>query len=154
MKVLICTDGSRFSEEAIEMGGYLLKCHNPKVTILRVIPNIVEDYKEYNEYVRVFKEEIHKLRKLGVPRSVKKSLERGKEILKEYGIEAEEKTRVGKAAEEILKEAEEGEYNLIILASYGRGLTKFMLGSVSREVVHRAEIPVLVVKTKEGRSMM
>jgi len=40
------------------------------------------------------------------------------------------------------------------MASYGRGITKFMLGSVSREVVHKAEIPVLVVKTREDRSMM
>jgi len=154
MKVLMCTDGSKFSEEAIEMGGYLLKYHNPKVTVLRVIPDIAEEYREYNEYVEIFKEEIHKIRKLGTPASVKKSLERGREILKEYDIEAGVKTRKGKPAEEILKEAEEGGYNLIILASYGRGITKFMLGSVSREVVHRAEIPVLVVKTEEGKSMM
>lgn len=112
MKVLMCTDGSKFSEEAIESGGYLLRGSSPDVTILR----------EYSEYVEVFKEEIHRLRKLGVPKSVTESLDRGKEMLEKLGIKAKTKTRKGKAAGEILREA--------------------------REVVHRANIPVLVVKSK------
>jgi len=154
MKVLMCTDGSKFAEEAIDIAGYLLKFHKPEVTVLRVVPDLVEDYREYSEYYNVFKEELHRLRKLGIPSSVKQSLERAKEILEKYGISPKLKTRIGKASEEILKEAEEGEHNLIVMASYGRGITKFMLGSVSREVVHKAEIPVLVVKTREDRSMM
>jgi nucleotide-binding universal stress UspA family protein len=153
MKVLMCTDGSKFSEEAIETGGYLLRGTNPEVTLLRVIPELAREYKEYDEYYRVFKEEIRKLRKLGVPKSVRLSLERGKQILEKFGLKARAKTRSGKAADEILKEAEEGNYNLIVLASYGRGISKFMLGSVSREVVHRAHISVLVVKGEEAKGM-
>lgn len=148
MKVLMCTDGSKFSEEAIESGGYLLRGSSPDVTILRVVPDFEKEYREYSEYVEVFKEEIHRLRKLGVPKSVVESLDRGKEMLEKLGIKAKTKTRKGKAAEEILREAEEGNYNMIVLASYGKGISKFMLGSVSREVVHRANIPVLVVKSK------
>lgn len=153
MRVLICTDGSRFAEEAIERGGRLLKGTKPEVTILRVVPDF-EKYWEYNEYAEVFKEELHKIRKLGVPKSVLASLDAGKEILDNLGIKAATKTRQGKAADEILKEAEEGDYDLIILASYGRGITKFLLGSVSREVVHRSKIPVLVIKGKEAGAMM
>lgn len=148
MKVLMCTDGSKFSEEAIESGGYLLRGSSPDVTILRVVPDFEKEYREYSEYVEVFKEEIHRLRKLGVPKSVTESLDRGKDILEKLGIKAKTKTRKGKAAGEILREAEEGNYNMIVLASYGKGISKFMLGSVSREVVHRANIPVLVVKSK------
>jgi nucleotide-binding universal stress UspA family protein len=154
MRVLVCTDGSRFSEEAIETTGYLLRTINPEVTVLRVIPNIEEEYKEYDEYHRVFREEIHKLKKLGIPKSVKLSLEKGREILSKYEIQAELKTRKGNAAEEILKEAKEGNYNLIVVASYGAGISKFMLGSVSREVVHRSDRPVLVIKSSEGQNMM
>ncbi len=149
----MCTDGSRFAEEAIEQAGYLLKHTSPEVTILRVIPKFEEEYEEYNEYFEVFKDDIHRLRKLAVPKAVKRSLEEGVRILKNYGIEAKTKVRRGRAADEIIKEIEEGDYNLVVLASYGRGISKFMLGSVSREVVHRSEIPVLVMKTKEGRAM-
>ncbi len=144
MKVLMCTDGSKFAEEAIESASALL----------RVVPNFEEEYKEYGEYAEMFREEMHKLRKLGVPKSIQASLDKGVEILAKQGIRATSKTRKGRAADEILNEAEEGSYNLIVLASYGRGITKFMLGSVSREVVHRAQVPVLVVKGREGRSMM
>lgn len=70
----------------------LIRGSSPDVTILRVIPDFE---KEYSEYVEVFKEEIHRLRKLGVPKSVTESLDRGKEIL------------------ENLREAEEGNYNII-----------------------------------------
>ncbi len=127
MKGLMCTDGSKFSEEAIESGGYLIRGSAPNVTILRVVPDFEKEYREYSEYAEVFKEEIHRLRKLGVPKSVAESLEEGREILGKLGIKTSTKTREGKAAEEILKEAEEGNYNL---------------------VVHRANTPVLVVKSK------
>jgi nucleotide-binding universal stress UspA family protein len=149
----MCTDGSRFAEEAIEQAGYLLKHINPEVTILRVIPNFEEEYREYNEYFEVFRDDIHRLRKLGTPKAVTRSLEAGVKILEKYGIKANTKVRKGRAADEIIKEIEEGDYNLVVLASYGKGISKFMLGSVSREVVHRSEIPVLVIKSKEGRTM-
>lgn len=151
----MCTDGSKFSEEAIRFGGKLVKGSKSKaVTLLRVIPVMPEDYQEVDEFAHVFEEEIHKLHMLDVPKSVKRSLDAGQMILEKIGIKAQVKVRKGRPVDEILKEAEEGLYNLIVMASYGKGITKFMLGSVSREVVHRAQIPVLVVKGKEAKSMM
>lgn len=151
----MCTDGSKFSEEAVEFGGKLMKRLKPKaVTILRVVPVMPEEYREVDEYARVFEEEIHKMHMLDVPKSVKRSLDAGQKILEKMGIKAKLKVRKGRPVDEILKEAQEGLYNLLVMASYGRGITKFMLGSVTREVVHRAQLPVLVVKGKEARSMM
>ncbi len=142
----MCTDGSRFAEEGIEQAGYILRHTKPEIVVLRVIPNVAEEYKEYNEYYELFKEEIHKLRKLGIPKAVLSSLEDAKKILENLGLKAEVKVRKGKAGEEILKEAEEGNYNLIVVSSYGKGMSKFLLGSISREVVHRSKVPVLVMK--------
>ncbi|GBE54219.1 MAG TPA: universal stress protein [Euryarchaeota archaeon] len=153
IKVLICTDGSKFAEEAIDQAGYLLKHTGPEVTVLRVIPDFEKKYEEYNEYFELFKDDIHRLRKLGTPKAVSKSLETGVKILENYGIKAGTKVRKGRVADEIMKETEEGNYNLVVLASYGSGISKFMLGSVSREVVHRSEIPVLVVKSGAGKNM-
>jgi nucleotide-binding universal stress UspA family protein len=153
MRILVCTDGSRFAEEAAEYAGRIFEGRGARALVLRVIPRIAEEYKEYNEYFEVFKEEIHKLRKLGVPRSVTESLTRCQEILEAYGLEVETATRKGKATDEILAEAEEGGYDLIVLASYGKGISKFKLASVSRGVVHLAKVPVLVVKGEEGKGM-
>lgn len=154
MKVLVCTDGSKFSEEAAEYAGRLFEGRQTRAVVLRVVQRLAEEYSDYNEYFELFKDEIHRLRKLGVPKSVTESLKKCTEILEGHGLEVETKTRKGNASDEILTEAEEGDYDLIVMASYGKGISKFKLGSVSRSVVHLSKVPVLVVKGKEGAQML
>ncbi len=52
----------------------------------------------------------------------------------------------GHPAEEILKTAREVKADLIIVGSRGRRTTHLFMGSVSREVVNGADVPVLIVK--------
>ncbi len=54
--------------------------------------------------------------------------------------------RKGHPAEEILKTAGEEKSDMIIIGSRGKRTTHLFMGSVSREVVDNATIPVLVVK--------
>jgi len=50
-------------------------------------------------------------------------------------------------AEEILKEAESGEYDIVIMRTHGMSATKrFMLGSVTDKVVHHVKKPIMVVR--------
>ncbi len=72
--------------------------------------------------------------------SYKKSLE-GKGI---KGIKTVVKS--GHPAEEILKTAKDEKVDLIIIGSRGKRTHTVLLGSVSREIVNHAEIPVLVAK--------
>lgn len=59
----------------------------------------------------------------------------------------EYKIAKGMAAPEICAEAEEGQYDLIVLGSRGHGMTaSVVLGSVSAKVLHHAPCPVLVVR--------
>jgi nucleotide-binding universal stress UspA family protein len=56
--------------------------------------------------------------------------------------------RVGSAAPEILRLAEESHADLIVLGTHGRrGLSRLLMGSVAEEVLRRAACPVLTVKT-------
>ncbi len=56
-------------------------------------------------------------------------------------------TKSGHPVEEILKEAEAGNYDLIVMGSHGKGnLPDAMIGSVARRVVRRSRIPVLMVR--------
>lgn len=54
---------------------------------------------------------------------------------------------VGDAATQILKLAEDQKCDAIVMGSRGLGsITKFFIGSVSSEVMNKAEVPVLIVK--------
>ena len=53
---------------------------------------------------------------------------------------------VGEAASTILRLAEEGKHDLIIMGTHGRrGLPRLLLGSVAQKIVARAHCPVLTV---------
>lgn len=53
----------------------------------------------------------------------------------------------GHPAEEILKTASEEEVDMIVVGSRGKRTSRRFMGSVSREVLNHAEVPVLLVKT-------
>ena len=57
----------------------------------------------------------------------------------------------GDPAREILRTAREGDHDLIVLGSRGRGrMTTALLGSVSNRVMHDAEVPVIVIHRPSG----
>jgi len=71
-------------------------------------------------------------------------------ILKAKGIEAETLIETGPAAERIVHVAEEREADLIAIASHGRtGLARVFFGSVAAGVLHRAETPLLLVRSRD-----
>lgn len=62
------------------------------------------------------------------------------------GVESEMKVEQGEAADEILREAEAGGYDLIVTGTRGHGpVARLVLGSVSRKVAEHALCPVTVV---------
>ena len=57
---------------------------------------------------------------------------------------------VGEAASTVLRIAEEGKHELIIMGTHGRrGLPRLLLGSVAQKLVARAHCPVLTVHLYE-----
>jgi|GEM_PF-62521 nucleotide-binding universal stress UspA family protein len=58
--------------------------------------------------------------------------------------------RQGNAREEVLDEANEGCYDLVILGTHGRtGWSRLWMGSLAEQVVRRATCPVLTVRERE-----
>ena len=71
----------------------------------------------------------------------------GRFALQKPSLKISKRLAEGYASEEILKDAEKGHHDLIIMGSRGMGLvSSLLLGSVSSRVVNQAEIPVLIVK--------
>ncbi len=55
----------------------------------------------------------------------------------------------GDPAKDILSLAETGDYDLIIMGTHGRNkLSRFLLGSVTEQVIRRAPCPVLIIRDK------
>lgn len=130
-KILVGTDGSQQAEEAVRCAGYLAKALKARVMLLSVIPPPEQEEKRG--------------RAPGVPGE--KHLEKGKRILKRMGIEAGTKLREGDAAEEILREAKKGRYNLVVTGSRGLSkLERLVMGHVSMNVLEKAETNVLIVR--------
>ncbi|MGT2653154.1 universal stress protein [Staphylococcus aureus] len=65
---------------------------------------------------------------------------------KEYGIDYDQIIARGNAKEELLKHANSGKYEIVVLSNRKARAKKIVLGSVSHKVAKRATIPVLIVK--------
>lgn len=142
-KIMICTDGSSSAEHAVHFWGKLKVLPQPRINIVNVIPEIYTRFRDFLEPVSE-----NQLAMFGtLPGKRTEYLYRAKEILAGYGIEAKAKLREGHAAEEILKEAE-NDYDLIIMGHRGwKNEKKATAGRQARRVIHRAKIPIMVVKS-------
>lgn len=148
MRILVCTDGSEHSQQAIRFSLPFLKQPNTRVTLLFVAPKVEEEFKFYEE---MFEEAFEKMREAFKGLKYRdpgiKILEKSRKTLVSRGVEAETKMRVGDPAEEILKELEENSYDLVVMGSHGwKGIKKLFMGSVANKVVQNAQIPILIYK--------
>ncbi len=140
-RILFCTGGSPYGQQAVEFGVRLAAPLHAAATLLYVAETEPSLF----------------LRRRGEPSEVedpdlKRAIDEALLTLKKEGIEAESKVRHGKVANQILAEASAGNYDLIVLGSHGMGgIRSFILGSVSEEVVKRSRIPILVVRAQERR---
>jgi nucleotide-binding universal stress UspA family protein len=72
--------------------------------------------------------------------------------LEGQGITARIHFAGGKPAEEILREAGTGDFDLVAMATHGRtGLDRVLMGSVAEEVVRSSPIPTLLCKANTGK---
>ena len=75
------------------------------------------------------------------------------EIGKRWGVDVETELRKGEAAEEIVGAASEREADLIVVGARGLGpVAETLLGSVSRSVLRKTDVPVLVAKSIRERA--
>jgi len=159
MKILMCTDGSFYSDTALAYSAQLF-CNSKdhELVVLYVMPNVNEEFKFYerkfDEEVRKLKEvelknvetiqELRNLRPVDVGAQI---LENAYKLLMKFGYESKTKSRSGTPSDEILKEADEGNYELIIMGQYGFSRShKDALGKVASIVVKNCKIPVLIIK--------
>lgn len=140
--LLICTGGSEVAEPVVEMGARLAGAARGRATLLHVATHVPSMYTGLSEIEETLPE------LLSSDTSVAQHLRHGAETLARHGVTAELELRHGVAADEILREAQEGDYDLIVIGASGatgrfRG---WLLGNVTWQIIDQALRPVLVVK--------
>ncbi len=146
MKVLVATDGSKYGRWAIGWLEALPLAQKPQVTVLHVIdlaalraPFMVQPVIVGTE--RYLRAEINRLEA-----QAKKTKQEAASLLASLGLKGRALVERGAVAATIVKRAGRGT-KLLAIGSRGLdALDRFMLGSVSTQVVHHAPSSVLVVK--------
>lgn len=139
-KLLVAVDGSKHSKRALAMAKEIGKAFESEITVVYVMEDIKKPpYTTMNKYHSqlhdTFEVEGHKM------------LDAALESFKDYGHNVGKLLLKGSPGNEIVKESENGNYDLIIIGSRGLGaISRFMLGGVSNKVVNKSKISVLVVK--------
>ena len=135
-RVVIPVDSTDVSRVAAEQGAYFAKLLNVEVTIISV--NDAENYMLsalLEEQLLIKNQEL---------------VEEIKLIAQDYGVAVNTKMCVGSPAEEIVKCVNDDD--LIVMASQGKkGFNRFLLGSVSEEVLKTAPCPVMIIKEKRKK---
>lgn len=142
-KILVPVDGSTASQKAAVKAAEIARQFGASITFITVI--LEPDLSKYNKFGVLIDPDMKKLKEK-LKENEKKMLDSIINSLDLSDVYTSEKVIAGVAYEEILKEAEEGNYDMIVIGQ--RGFTKvkrFFLGSVAYRVVSDAVCPVLVV---------
>lgn len=145
-RILAPTDGSAISRKAVTYAADLAKQLGASLTLLGVIdsgylvsPGVTPEVSPAN--IRESTE--------GVMRQATEAyLDRSLSECREQGLEVARVIRTGHPVEEIVKQAEELQADVIVMGSHGRSaLRAAVLGSVAYGVLHKdAKFPVLIVR--------
>ncbi len=135
-KILLATDGSRYSRTAAERAINYAESYGGALTIVSVVDVPAEFYAE-------------------APDAVDDMIGKAKGYVKEVrlraesaGLKAEGFVGEGEAHQIITDLAKKEKANVIMMSSHGRtGLRRLLMGSVAEKVIGLAPCPVLVVKT-------
>lgn len=141
-EILIATDGSQYTKNAIDYGIDLAKNLDAKLHAIYVVDTAafasIPMDAAWESMYELLRQEGDEATKYVADKA------------KAEGIEVERNTIEGHPADEIIKYAEKNSISLIIMGTLGKsGLDRFLLGSVAEKVVRTSKIPVLVVRGKK-----
>jgi nucleotide-binding universal stress UspA family protein len=150
--ILIAVDDSRGSETAVRAFLSLFGCARPEKVVLLYVQKIegrsLMDEMLGMAELSTLKDQLRGTEyQAALDRKAKTVLDRYAALLREKGATGVTSVvREGHPSDEILEAAKESGAEMIILGSRGKRLHTVLMGSVSREIANRAEIPVLIAR--------
>lgn len=142
MKILVATDGSKSSMQAVKYAAKLLgqlQSGAHSISLINVHDDIgLRHAKSFVGGAAV----ADYLRELG-----EKDVKPARKLLETANVAHDVIMRNGHTAQEIVDCAKDGKYDLIVMGSKGRGaVADLLIGSVASRVLALAKLPVLLVK--------
>lgn len=139
--ILLAGDGSPHSVRASEKAVYIAKrTKGAQITLIHVVDDIPSQSDVVDE----------EMNPRDIPDHRKQRINPLQEKIEQEGIPLSIKHLFGEPGPTIVREANEGDYDVVVIGS--RGLNQFqqmVLGSVSHKVAKRVKCPVLIVKINE-----
>jgi nucleotide-binding universal stress UspA family protein len=149
MKILLATDGSKFSEAAIQEVAARINAKGAEVTILQAVEPLM--FSVPPQMAPGYAPEMAEQRQERL-REAKASVAAATKVLQGAGFAVSTRVVEADARTAILDIAAESRADLIVVGSHGRkGLKKFLLGSVAESVARHAQCSVFIVRMSGGR---
>jgi nucleotide-binding universal stress UspA family protein len=134
--IVLAFDGSKFSNKALQCAKSISERFEATLWLVHVFRN-PSDLLGYTDYEKLY------ARRKSAAQAV---LDDARQKFGTTTFIVNEELREGYESESILKVAENCEADLIVMGTRGLGAVKgFLVGSVSRKVIHYASCPVMVV---------
>jgi nucleotide-binding universal stress UspA family protein len=145
-RILLCTGCMENDYSLLEQAASLVSHLRASVTLLHVIAGSVPTMYTGLEQIDETVEEL-----LQTDTSYARYLRKGVEVFRQKEIESEVKIRRGIPLEEIVRETQLVNYDLVVIGSthVNQGLKELLLGNLAVKIIDRVELPVLVVGRRE-----
>ena len=145
-KIMIATDGSDCSRLAVDKGIELAQLSGGTVYAVYVVSTAYLSMDgDYFMGMNPYWESIQEAGKTQGQQAVNYVNDSGEM----KGIIVESVLLEGNPSEELIRYAEEGKMDIVIMGTLGRtGLDRLLLGSVAGNVVRHSKVPVMVVRDK------
>jgi nucleotide-binding universal stress UspA family protein len=141
-RILLCSGGKGYIESAFDLVGRIAQRAGASLSLLHVMPQPPAIFSQ----IRRLEEDADRV--LTSNSELGRNLRREQQMLTALGIETEVRLRQGFVLEEIFREIRGGHYDVIVAgSSLSTGpLRTYVLGDITREIVNRADRPVLVAR--------
>jgi len=158
-KILYATDLSVTAKKAAHYAISLAHEYEAALTVINVIPDLVEEMSTgmgYDLASHFSQDKLNSFYTEGLEKSKKAVVERIHALCQEAGSELDNcliepvvAIKVGHPVEQIVRMAIEGGFDLVVLGTHGHSaIDDLLLGSVARGVVKKSPMPVLTVRLK------
>ena len=153
-KILIAVDDTKSTKSIFSKCTRICKCMNPESLILLYVEqyegrSLITDMLQDESELATLKEVLEGTEyKEALDKKANAILNYYRDFLQENppAPPIETVIKMGHPADEILNTAKEKGADMIIVGSRGKRVSHLFMGSTSREVANRAEVPVLIMK--------
>lgn len=139
-KILVSVDGSDNANRGLLEAKMLAECTGADVDILNVIKHLkVRPFVSVNDESMKTSDD---LKFIG-----EEILKDAEKLFEDFSGNVNLKLRTGDPADVIMKEAKEGDYDLVVMGNRGLGtFSRTMMGSVSNKVLNHSNRNILIIK--------